>query len=296
MKLNLNVLRVKKGLGEGAKKMLIRAAFPFRNRFLLMNFHNRAQKNRVNLNYWNEADNLGDAIAPVIVEHMLSVKGFTPDMPVKRGCHLYATGSVITAGIQDCTVWGSGILNTSLLYRLHKRKLDVRAVRGPETRIVLIDQGYAVPPVYGDPAILMPEIYTPKPAEKKARFGLVLHKNNYTPEYLRVIENTPEQKLIDIRTKDYRHFIDQIASVETVISTSLHGIILPESYGVPAILLQPTQSIFKHFDWYYSTGRYVFPIAKTLEEAKATLPAPLPDLDELRWGLRDSFPYDLYQG
>ena len=152
-KLNLAIKRV---LGEKTKKILIHLLYPFRNNFLLFNISNMAIENTVNLNYWDESNNLGDTLAPIIVEYMLSLKGLTSDKRIDSKKHLYAVGSVLTAGIQDATVWGSGVLNSKITYRLNNRKLDIRAVRGPFTKAVLEDYGYDVPEVYGDPAILMP--------------------------------------------------------------------------------------------------------------------------------------------
>lgn len=264
--------------------------FPFRNRFMLFNITNGAKPNRVNLNYWCESNNLGDTLTPIIVNYMLSLQGIDPNKEVSTTKHLYAVGSVLTAGIQDCTVWGSGVLNSTITNRLRKRKLDIRSVRGPFTRVVLQDYGYECPPVYGDPAILMTEIYKHKdPVKKKYKYGIVMHKD----QKQKVIDS--EVLVIDICTADYKAFIDQILSVEKVISSSLHGIILAESYGVPAVLLLPKVDILKYYDWYYSTERYTFPIAQTIEEAKKITPVDLPNLEPIRNKLKEVFPYDLYE-
>ena len=42
---------------------------------------------------------------------------------------------------------------------------------------------------------------------------------------------------IDVKTSDYRKFITEICQSKLIISSSLHGIILAESYGIPAIFL-----------------------------------------------------------
>ena len=285
-------LKIKEILGEGPKKILMKGLFPFRNRFMLFNVTNFAKKDRVNLDYWLESDNLGDTLTPVIVNHLLSKKNIDPDKKVRGIKHLFAVGSVITAGIQDGTVWGSGILNARLGYRLKGRKLDIRSVRGPFTRTYLADYGFEAPAVYGDPAIFMPEIYTPPiKVEKKYKYGVVMHKDQLIP-----VADRDDLIVIDICTADYKDFVCKLLSCEKIISSSLHGIILAESYGVPAVLLKPKVDFLKYDDWYYSTKRYEYPVARTIEEGMVTEPLPLPtNLDELRRGQENAFPYDLYE-
>lgn len=285
-------LKIKDILGESSKIILMKLLFPFRNRFMLFNVSNFAKKNRVNLDYWLESDNLGDTLTPVIVNHLLAKKKIAPNKKVSCTKHLFAVGSVITAGIQDGTIWGSGILNARLGYRLKGRKLDIRSVRGPFTRTYLADYGFEAPAVYGDPAIFMPEIYTPsEKIEVKYKYGIVMHKDQVIP-----VEDRDDVLVIDICTADYKDFVHKLLSCEKIISSSLHGIILAESYGVPAILLKPKVDFLKYDDWYYSTKRYEYPVAKTIEEGMVMTPLALPEnLDELRKEQELAFPYDLYE-
>ena len=283
-------LAVKSVLGDGVKKLLVKVLFPWRNNFILFNISNRAQNNRVNIDYWDESNNLGDTLSPIIVEYMLKQQGLSLTQNVSGKKHLYAVGSVLTAGIQDATVWGSGVLNAKLSYRLEKRKLDVRAVRGPVTRAILMDYGYDVPEVYGDPAIIMPEIYKAVPLKNRKKYGLITHKDYILNE--KYEEN--EIARLNICTDDYESFLDQLVSVDVVISSSLHGIILAEAYGVPAILLKPQVDIVKYYDYYYSTGRINFPMADSIEQAMLIVPVELPKLDTIKEKLKLRFPYDIY--
>lgn len=88
----------------------------------------------------------------------------------------------------------------TLKNRLEKRKLDVRAVRGPVTRAILMDYGYSVPEVYGDPAIIMPEIYKAVPLKNRKKYGLITHK-----DYV-LNEKYEENKIarLNICTDDYQ--------------------------------------------------------------------------------------------
>lgn len=267
------------------RKILL--TFHLNNKYILFT-SKKAEKNKVNLNYCHDFKNVGDNISPRIIEFVAKKYNIDLNKYVSNTKHLYAVGSIITAGAQDCTVWGSGLLNTSILNRLNKRSLDIRAVRGPLTRVILIDRGFSVPEIYGDPAILTPLFYNPS-VEKKYKVSLVTHMNENK-------EKLPENvHQINIVTDDYKAFIDEIKASELLISSSLHGIIFAESYGVPAVMLKPNKDLFKYFDYYYSTGRYTFPIADTIQEALSTKPLDIPDFANLQNKLLDAFPADLWE-
>lgn len=284
-------LKIKKLLGNTSKRIIFRLMFPFRNKFLLLNFTNTAKRNKVNLNYWIESDNLGDTLTPIVVNYLLKMKNIDPNKKVHGIKHLYAVGSVITQGMQDCTIWGSGILNAQLGYRLKGRKLDIRSVRGPFTRTYLHDYGFKCPAIYGDPAIFMSQIYLPQAIKKKYKYGIVMHMDQIIS-----IPKRDDTLVIDICTANYKDFINQVVSCEVIISSSLHGIILAETYEVPAILLKPTKDYLKYDDWYYSTMRYKYPVVHSIEEGMKTTPIALPtNLKELRADLIKAFPYDLYE-
>lgn len=282
------------GLDSPAKRIAIRFMKPFANKFILLDPKNKVQNNRVNLNYWDGKPNLGDAISPLIVNHMLEKHSLSLSTPVSSTRHLCAVGSVVTAGIQDCTVWGSGVLYTTLGYRLRNRKLDIRAVRGPLSRVVLLEYGYNVPEVYGDPAVFLPEVYNPNNITKRYRMGVVAHKNGSSVLTDPKIMNNPECRMIDIKTRDYKAFVDELLSVECVASSSLHGVILAESYGIPAVLVRPDFSMLKYHDWYYATGRLTFPVLESAEEVLSFKFGSAPDLSEMRSTLQGAFPYDLF--
>lgn len=110
--------------------------------------------------------NLGDTLSRVVVEWMLARKGLSLDSWVAHKKQLFAIGSGIMHSYADATLWGSGMEYppkgriANVLNRNGFRKLDIRAVRGPLSREVLLKLGYNCPEVYGDPAILMPLIYS----------------------------------------------------------------------------------------------------------------------------------------
>ncbi len=279
-----------------------------RNRIILSiaNFH--AKKNRINLNWApickkdkngvmynmveSEKQNFGDYLALPIYDYMCEKYGLDKDKKVKGTKHLYTIGSLILLGYQDATIWGSGILfgepEGFVWKRSSYRKLDVRCVRGPETKRRLAENGYDVSRcTFGDPGVLMPLIYTPKQYEKKRDYSVILHMSRKDDS----IENQ-----IDVMTDDWKQTIDQIYNSKLIISSSLHGCIIAEAYGVPAILLNKVEGNdkFKYNDYYLSTGRKEYPVCQSVKEG-LSMPVPeVPDLSQLQKNLLESFPTDLW--
>ena len=267
-----------------------------------------ARRNRINLNWAplckyylggfactkkkSDVQNFGDYLAIPIYDYML--KHFELDRN-RRVCgtkHLYTIGSIILMGYQDATIWGSGILESEpegLIWSRNKyRKLDVRCVRGPETKRRLQENGIDVSKcMFGDPGVLLPLIYKPKEYENKKDYSVILHESFRDKN----VENS-----IDIYTADWKDTIDQIYNSKLVISSSLHGVIVAEAYGVPAILLDKivNNDRFKYNDYYYSTGRYDYPVCKSVEEGLSMAVPKVPDLSELQKNLLESFPVDLW--
>ena len=267
--------------------------YRIRNKCILRDERFSIKNGKVNLHYWKfgrKSENLGDYLSSVVVDFMKEYYALDDSYSCKTK-HLYAIGSILQAGRQNATVWGSGFLDP-LTHRLSKymkyfRKLDIRIVRGPNTRKHLLKLGYKCPEIYGDPAILMPLIYKGCCVDKTREYTVIKH---YT-------DVTPSEYSLNILTNDYKTFIDTILESKLVISSSLHGIILAEAYGVPAILYKPDNAqttLFKFEDYYFSTNRFEFPVAKSIEEALTLTPCALPELSEIQNNLIKTFPKDLW--
>lgn len=276
--------------------------FKGRDEYILKYNKRKAEPGIVNLHRWirdDGAENLGDYLSGVVVDYMLQRKGIDKNKNVGQTKHLYGIGSIIQLGYQNAVVWGSGYMHDKsaddIYLRINRifrrlRKLDIRCVRGPETRRVLRREGFKCPEIYGDPALLMPLIYKPENAEKTRKYSVIRHWS----------DNSEAENIIPIMTTDYKGFIDTVVSSELIVSSSLHGIILAEAYGVPAVLYIPQEcreslDEFKYRDYYYSTGRYMFPIADSVEAALHTSPCALPDIKPLQENLLRTFPVDLWR-
>lgn len=164
---------------------------------------------------------------------------------------------------KNTEVWGAGIIDENKPLRIKPRK--VHAVRGPLTRMKLLDQGVECPEVYGDPALLISRYYKPK-VSKKYRYGFIPHRSNlnkiddFTIDGVRLTERD-DVLIIDLsKYNKWTDIVDQICSCENILSASLHGLIIPEAYGIPNLWVEFGKPLigghFKFHDFFLSMGRY----------------------------------------
>ena len=243
--------------------------------------------------------NLGDYLGLVVTNWLLQEKGLSLDDYVEKKKHLLTIGSGAVKSYQNMTIWGSGVERElpQVIRRFFQkswfRKLDIRAVRGPLSREYMIKLGHKCPEVYGDPAILMPLIYSGAKGDKTYDISII--PQLVTEKGIR--EKYPDAHIISMNTNDYKFVIDQIVQSNLIISSSLHGVILADAYGVPSIWYRGLRKDidFKYLDYYASTGRKPATIPTTIEEAMEKEPLPLPDLKYLQEELLKTFPYDLWE-
>lgn len=243
----------------------------------------------VNVYYfkWNNQDNVGDLLSQVtvdLVKERLKLK----DTKKEKTVRMFAIGSVIHAAKSDMVIWGSGIRNSET--QPPPVNFDIRAVRGPLTRKRMMENGFDCSEIYGDPALLMPLFYNPA-IEKKFDYTIIPHYYKEDEIPLKY-----KEKVMSTFTSDWKGFIDRIIASEYIISSSLHGLILADVYGVPAILYDLENDVFKYEDYFQGTGRYNIPIAESLEFAIHNKPAniPIPDIKKIQNDLMESFPKDLW--
>jgi pyruvyltransferase len=201
--------------------------------------------------------NFGDALTPWLIRRItgrfpLFVAG---DAEIPK---YFVTGSVIAYAGRHSTVWGSGIINGDDSI---SPEATLAAVRGPLTRARALACGAACPEVYGDPALLLPRLYTP-PTRRRQGVGIVPHFSDMprlaTATWVTSGGRCPaDRRLIDVQGA-VESVIDEIASCEVVASSSLHGIITAHAYGVPAAWVKfrdlPAGDDSKFHDYFLSVG------------------------------------------
>jgi len=229
-------------------------------------------------------NNFGDLIGPMLVQKIIETHELKQPIEYRR---LVAVGSIMRLTRSGDTVWGTGI-NGKTMSTGAAPDLDVRAVRGPRTRDLLLKTGMTVPEVYGDPALLWPTFW-PKDYYLNPMAGRM--------PYL-VLPNYNDRNLLSAANSfsplNHPHaVISKIVNASFVCGTSLHAIILAEAYGIPARLIcSQHEPIFKYDDYYRGTGRAKYEIANSVSEALEMGGEKPPEFDSS--ALYGVFPFDLY--
>lgn len=220
------------------------------------------KKQGIPLFWWSEIysmgkkkENFGDLIGKYLVEK-ISEKPVVWVHAGKRKLKnrfrtvYFTVGSILTHVKGSCVVWGSGIISRE--YKINKAVFV--AVRGPQTRKLLLEQGHVVPEVYGDPALLMPKFCKPI-ISKKYKLGVIPHYVDFDL-VCKQYQGQADVLVIDLMTNDVELVIQLIVSCDSVISSSLHGLIVPHAYQIPAVWVQFSDRIFgdgvKYQDYFES--------------------------------------------
>lgn len=214
----------------------------------------------------NKPMNIGDALSPIILEH------FTKHKAELCSCDdngkLLLVGSLLDIVKDNDIICGIGSNKPNFVLEANGT-MKFLMVRGPLTRFQI--KNVEVPKIYGDPALLLPFMYYPK-IDKKKKVGIIPHYVD--KKYFQ------KDQIIDIE-QDYKTFIDQILECDEIISSSLHGIIIAEAYGIPCKWISYGNEIeggeFKYQDYFLGTNRKI--------QKQHTILDKIPDLKEIQKNL-----------
>ena len=155
-------------------------------------------------------------------------------------------------------IWGTGLMfDYDDVEQTGIRPFIIHALRGEKTRKRLSDiLGENISCVLADPGILSPMLV--EPCEKKYNVGIVPHRWDKEEEiFEKMLEYYPNSKIIDVQNKP-RQVLSEISSCEYIISTSLHGLIVADSYGIPNCWCEISDRVigngFKFHDYFSSFG------------------------------------------
>ena len=214
---------------------------------------------------WYEGKNWGDALNPVLIRHLSGREPVLVQEYSKNLKHepVYTViGSILHLPVlqnekivRNTIIWGTGFITES--GRLHGKPRQICAVRGPLTRDNILKTGIPCPEIYGDPALLYPRIYRPD-ITRKWKLGIIPHYVDKEDNLLKNFKNSPEINIIDVEGP-INTVVDEICSCTCIASSSLHGIIIADAYGIPSVYMKISDRVigngFKFRDYFASVGR-----------------------------------------
>lgn len=200
--------------------------------------------------------NFGDILSPIILKKLgYSIKEARRTSSGKFMC-IGSTAKFIKPGD---TVWGTGIMRDSDPIEKNAKYL---AVRGPLTGNKIGCD------VYGDPGLLCSHFWPIVRTATKS-LGVLPHYVDYKQHDVGGINQ------IDILNANPIEVVKQINEYDSIISSSLHGIIVAHSFGIPAGWWQPSNKLSgdgsKFEDYALSVGIKLTP-EKDYKKVTMTLP------------------------
>lgn len=198
--------------------------------------------------YWMLSPNIGDALTPYIVEKKGTHK-CAYSYPNNEE-HYIVTGSILNHANEFTTVFGAGIAWKHDVVKKCKRIISTRGHLSREKA----EEGGNKVEMIGDPALLM-RYFEPKSSfdiTDKVEIGIVPH---YV-DFKRVAAS--EHHTVDV-LRHYRNVIFNMLKCEVVLCSSLHALILADTYNIPNAWIQLSEDIIgdntKFLDYFSSVGR-----------------------------------------
>lgn len=192
-------------------------------------------------------------------------------------------------------VWGSGFLTEPRFVRpFVKKRLDVYALRGKLTHRYLAKYGFvdanaAIP--YGDPGLLYAELFGIK-KDTQYDLGVIPHVRD--AEAGRAIAESYSKKGLKVNLIDASQtpsvVVGEIAKCEKVLSSSLHGLIVSDSLGIPNRHLVLSTLGHSKDDFYLKFKDYYSAFGEELPSEEDYTVRDKGKLHELKSMLRSAFP------
>jgi len=198
------------------------------------------------LRYYAGLKNFGDDINPYLYEaiflhepHRMHVFDQTPED------HLLMCGSIMGFCNAHSIVCGAGFISRTAKW-IEPPK-DIKLLRGPVSRKIAEGLGGTWPstkkwkfdeePVYGDPVLLLPHVMGYVEEKVEYEYG-------WMPHYIdrKIPCPIPGAFFIDVQG-DVDQVITDVTRCEKIVSSGLHGLILADALGKPALWVKVSDNL-----------------------------------------------------
>lgn len=183
--------------------------------------------------YWWRYDypsklNFGDELTPQLLERLFGLKTVwsAPDK-----CEVVGAGSIIEV-VQELSrkntlnVWGSGFIqdgeqntNSNLNFLAVRGKKSLKRINNPDV-------------VLGDPGLLTALAYDGMDRTKRYKLGVIPHYVDAEVPQLKIFKEMPSTVIIN-PLWPLEKVVEAICSCELILSSSLHGLIVSDSFNIP---------------------------------------------------------------
>lgn len=256
------------------------------------------------LYWWKHPDsqygNFGDEITPEIIEKLWGIK--CKWAPLSE-CSLIGAGSIVEKAAREnqkghkVDVWGSGFMHSGRRPFINN---DFRffAVRGKLSRKRLLFKKPRLS--VGDPGILAGKVY-PATGNKVYALGVIAHYADTQSSAVVELAKRVDVKIIDPLQRPAKVAKD-ITSCKLILSSSLHGLIFADSFGVPNYWTPLSDNVhggeYKYRDYFSSVDRRIekIEISRLINDNELIQRLidsyePIKDLPEKQAALIKAFPY-----
>ena len=225
----------------------------------------RRVRDRISV-YYSVTTNFGDGINPLVFNHFIGNKAplykSIEKMPSRIDTpYILGIGSLLSwkpdTDSTNQIVCGTGFISKD---KKPQKPMKIISVRGTKTRKKFMDAGIQCPAKYGDLALLLKYIIPAPKVEKKYRFGFIPHRVDKNHPYMKKVASHPDWTILDInQAYTPENFVKELHECEYILSSTLHGIIVADSYGIPAYHIELSDRViggdWKFKDYYSSVKR-----------------------------------------
>lgn len=175
----------------------------------------------IRLFWWNKEVNVGDMLSPYVVKRAFGEPCVWTEA---ANADLAAIGSILHMLPETFHggIWGSGVFDT--------HPVQVSLEKATLLRGLLTCSAVGKTTAICDPGILISR-YFPVEKTRKFKLGIIPHHGEREDLKKYSICHDPDVLLIS-PCKEVEPFCKQVAMCEAILSSSLHGLIIADSYGI----------------------------------------------------------------